>query len=281
MNGNAGSVPRYSAIFVLGMSHSGSTLLGRMLDMHPRMLCVGELMRIKEAIKQGLPCSCGKLIPECEFWREYISLIEKENNFNYKRFTPEFYDKLRKASENEVMVDLSKNKPVRLINGFISSRNWKSSRAGFILLLRDPRGVAASLLRRRDRGLEKFLSRYVKWMKRFERFIRKRRDRVIVVRYEDLCLYPENEIKRICEFIGVDFEKGMSLPVDKTHHFIHSSTSGYMKNINKLKIDERWRHELGAGDIGRIEAVIEKLDLLKEAYSSGATGTPFPSNAAR
>lgn len=52
------------------------------------------------------------------------------------------------------------------------------------------------------------------------------------------------------------------MPADKAHHFIHSSTSGYMKNINELRIGERWRRELRAEDVWRIEAVIEKVDIL-------------------
>lgn len=43
------TVPNYPVVFVLGIAHSGSTLLGRLLDMHSRVLCVGELMRIDEA----------------------------------------------------------------------------------------------------------------------------------------------------------------------------------------------------------------------------------------
>lgn len=255
-------------IFVLGMSHSGSTLLGRMLDMHDSILCVGELMRIKEAIQKEMPCSCGEKIPECEFWSRYIPIIERANNFQYKRFTPDLYETFGKISEKDVIVDLSKNKALRMMNSIFSSRHWESYNAGFILVLRDPRGVAASAVRS-GRELERFLSRYIKWMKRFQKFVRKRKEKVVVVRYEDLCLYPEHEIKRICSFIGVNFKTNMLLPADKRHHFIHSSTSGYMRNINKLEVDERWRRELGTEDIKRIEEVIEKDDILKSAYSPG------------
>lgn len=266
MNTTDQGAPAYPEIFVIGFSHSGSTLLGRMLDMHSRILCVGELMRIREAMETGFPCSCGEKIPDCGFWERYLPLVEKANNFQYKRFTPQFYETLRTAAESEVIVDLSKTKVVRLMNGIFPARNWKSSRAGFIMLLRDPRGVGASLLRRSDKGLEGFLSRYEKWMKRYRKFAQKRKDRVLVVRYEDLCMTPELEMKRICGFMGVSFETGMLMPADKTHHFIHSSTSGYMKNINELKIDERWRRELRAEDVRRIEAVIEKEDILRRAY---------------
>lgn len=223
-------------------------------------------MRIREAIEKKTPCSCGEKIPDCAFWKRYLPLIEKANDFRYKRFNPEFYEMLRRAADSDVLVDLSKNKVLRAMNGMLSAQQWKSENAGYVLLLRDPRGVGASLLRRSDKGLDRFLSRYEKWMKRYRKFAETRKDRVLVVRYEDLCMTPEREMKRICRFMGMDFETGMLRPADNTHHFIHSSTSGYMKNTNALKIDERWRRELRTEDVERIEAVIKKMDTLRQAY---------------
>ncbi len=259
--------PVYPVLFVLGMSHSGSTLLGRMLDMHSRILCVGELMRIKGAISKQYPCSCGKQIAECEFWSKYLPLIEKANRFQFKQFTPQFYDMLRDKSESQIIVDLSKNRVIRMLRSIRSAQKWKSNDAGFILLLRDPKGLSASMLRRTTKGLEHFLRRNKKWMKRFQKFQQKNKDRVLVVRYEDLCTEPERQMQRICRFAGMPFEHQMLFPADKTHHFIHSSTSGYMKNANKLVVDKRWHHELWPEDIQKINTVTEKVDLLKHRYS--------------
>ena len=92
-------------------------------------------------------------------------------------------------------------------------------------------------------------------------------DRVHILKYEDLCREPEQEIKRLCRFIGIDFESEMMNPAEKIHHFIHSSTSGYMKNLNTLVVDERWRHELRKEDIDKIESVVNKVGLLRRAYA--------------
>ncbi|SCZ51965.1 sulfotransferase family protein [Thiohalomonas denitrificans] len=261
------SVPAHHPLtFVLSFSHSGSTLLGRMLNMHSRILCVGELMRIKEALKKDLRCSCGDRIKECEFWRQHLPTIKQKYGLNYRKFTPKFYGSLRTASQNEAIVDLSKTKVFRTMTGYFSHSNWKSESAGFIVLLRDPRGVGASLLRTNNKGLDRFLFRYKKWMKRYQELTRGRKSNVLALRYEDLCMYPERELKRVCQFIGTAFEPQMLLQANETHHFIHSSTSNYMKNINELKIDERWRSELSADQVRRINAVIEDIDLLKDAY---------------
>lgn len=253
-----------SVMFVLGLAHSGSTLLGRVLNMHSSLLCVGELMRIDDALEKQLPCSCGTLIPQCEFWSDYVPWIKKTNSFKYKDFTPDFYERLRQLTNSEVIVDLSKTRAFRVTNKTFPKRTWKSTDARFVLALRDPRGVAASALRRGDQ-LGKFLAKYEKWMKRYERLV-KTKDEVLVVRYESLCDHPEREIKRMCRFIGVEFEADMLKLADKSHHFIHSSASTYLRNVNQLKIDERWKDELSDKDIIQVEEVIKRLDILRKEY---------------
>lgn len=257
--------PVYPVIFVLGLAHSGSTLLGRVLNMHSRLLCVGELMRIDDSLVKQLPCSCGELISDCRFWSDYIPLIKKmTNNFKYKHFTPNFYEMLRRSTESEVIVDLSKTRIIRMMNNMLSGRKWRPAKAGFILMLRDPRGVSASALRRGVQ-LDEFLPKYEKWLKRYEKFVQKNVP-VLIIRYEDLCEQPEREIKRMCRFIGIEFETGMLEPADKTHHFIHSSTSTYLRNVNQLKIDDRWKYELTDKDVRQVEGVVKRVDILRKEY---------------
>jgi hypothetical protein len=81
--------PKFPLVFVIGIAHSGSTLLGRLLDMNSRVLCVVEMMRIDEAWKKEYPCSCGKPVENCDFWRQHIALIQNATDLNYKRFNQE------------------------------------------------------------------------------------------------------------------------------------------------------------------------------------------------
>ncbi len=59
-------------VYVMGTSHSGSTLLAFLLNSHPEMVSIGEtspsLKRNKD--RHLLPCSCGDLIGECKFWNQ-------------------------------------------------------------------------------------------------------------------------------------------------------------------------------------------------------------------
>lgn len=60
-------------VYVVGSSHSGSTLLAFLADQHPEVVSVGEtavksrIRREGRALEQR--CSCGDSIAECGFWR--------------------------------------------------------------------------------------------------------------------------------------------------------------------------------------------------------------------
>jgi hypothetical protein len=263
-----GRLRPYPLVFVLGLGHSGSTLLGRLLDMHSRVLCVGELMRIDRAVKNAYPCSCGASIETCDFWGRHLDILKSLSSRSYKRFHQDLYRKLGASSGHDVIVDLSKTRVIRIMNSIFAARRKRFTDASFILLLRDPKGIRASGQRRKDKPIEIFLQRYVKWMKRFQKFAQRESSRFHTLTYEDLCRQPEKEIKKICHFIGIKYESAMLYPANKAHHFIHSSTSSYLKNLNALVVDERWRQELQKEDIVAIESAIHKLDLLRDVYGS-------------
>ena len=48
-------------------------------------------------------------------------------------------------------------------------------------------------------------------------------------------------------------------PADAVHHFVHSSRSDYLKGLNELRVDERWRTELSAPDRRRVERAMSRL----------------------
>ena len=259
--------PKYPLVFVVGIAHSGSTLLGKLLDMHSQVLCVGELLRIRDAIEKAYPCSCGKKLEDCDFWHRHIEWIKNEVGLQYKHFTQGLYAKLCALSGKNVAVDLSKTRVLRMMDGFFVNRMNRFNNAGFILLLRDPKGISASAMRRTDKSLDRFLNRYLKWMNRFQKLVDSDGDRVLILKYEDLCNTPDQEIKRLCQFIGITFEPRMMAPSEKEHHFVHSSTSNYMKNLNTLAVDNRWQHELRKEDIAKIDVIINKVKLLRQAYA--------------
>lgn len=245
-------------VFVLGVAHCGSTLLGRMLDTHPRMFCVGEMARIDRCLEQNLPCRCGEPLTLCPFWSRFLPAIQADGT-NFRRFSYSLYSRIRELSGKDIIVDISKTRIYRM------TRWWRDKGEKYIFLIRDPRGVLASAVRS-GKNLESPLRKNKKWTSRLNRFAEQKGNRALRVYYEDLTTRPEAELRRICGFLGADFAPEMLRPADKIHHFVSGSASDYLQDSNEIRVDERWRTALTAEQIRRIEEMMSGVDLFSSRY---------------
>jgi hypothetical protein len=239
-------MPNFSIVFIIGEGHSGSTLLARMLDMHPEVVCGGEMLRLETALVEGAgTCSCGAAVRACPVWQHWLSVLPESVQQDYRGWTPDVLDRFRVHAGKAVLVDSSKSRAYRV------TERWRRNPAGYILILRDPRGVLCSDLRR-GADLEKELSTHRKWMRRYAGLVAKHPNESLTVHYEDLVASPEATLRRLCNFAGLSFEPAMLAPDDRVHHFIRASTSGYLKGSNAIRKDERWREELSPAQCERI-----------------------------
>ncbi len=69
-------------IYILGASHSGSTLLAMLLNSHPEVVTIGETSPGKMGDINTYRCSCGETINNCQFW---INIIKRMKD-NYPEF---------------------------------------------------------------------------------------------------------------------------------------------------------------------------------------------------
>ncbi|MCL4178766.1 MAG: sulfotransferase [Verrucomicrobia bacterium] len=246
-------MPNFSIVFIIGEGHSGSTLLARMLDMHPEVICGGEMLRLETALVEGAaPCSCGAAVRACPTWQHWLTALPESVQMDYRHWTPEILDRLRVAAGKSVLVDSSKSRTYRVIE------RWRRNPAAYVLILRDPRGVLCSDLRR-GAELEKELATHRKWMRRYDALVRKHPRQSFTLHYEDVVGAPEQTLRGLCGFVGLAFDPAMLAPDNRTHHFIRASTSGYLKGSNTLRRDERWRQELTPAQLERIGRMLGDL----------------------
>ena len=257
----AADAPRFPVVFVLGVAHCGSTLFGRLLGQHPQVLCVGELMRMDEAVAARLPCTCGVPVDECPFWRPRLAALRAETGLDYRRFGVDTYRRLAQECGKALAIDLSKTRIWR------RTRWWRDRGEGYIFLVRDSRGVLASAVRE-HKGFDRLLPRHLKWMRRLARFAARKGDRALTLYYEDLCRAPEPELRRVCTFLGLEFAPEMLRPADGVQHLVHSSASRYSKTAIEIRLDERWRQELSADQISRIEAGMRRVRVFRARLGS-------------
>jgi len=261
-----GGTPRFSTLFILGLGHSGSTLLGRMLGCHPEAVFAGELLRLEQALSRPQErCSCGSFVVECPVWQRRIELLPQAVKTDFRHWTWDLIEGLRKAENKLLLVDSSKSRVLRL------QSKWKRSPAGYVLLVRDPRGALRSALQEK-RDLPQLLSSSRKWMRRYERFSRRHSSVCLTMFYEDLVASTEAELQRLCGFLGLQYTPEMLYPNRQTFHLIRASHSPYLKGTDRMNLDERWRSELTPKQAQAISHHLGKLSIYREHYGLTSAG---------
>jgi hypothetical protein len=78
-------------VYILGASHSGSTLLAMLLNAHPDITTIGETSPGKMGDINKYRCSCRKIIKECHFWENVVTEMRKKHpEFDFGHFGTKF-----------------------------------------------------------------------------------------------------------------------------------------------------------------------------------------------
>ncbi len=243
------SLPRKKAdlleepFFVVGPLRSGTTLLRLLIDHHPQINCFGEF---EGAVSQAI----GDRWPDLEAYHRFVAndrqtqahQLTVNKNLDYvelvKSFLEQIYDR----------------QPGNLIGASIHSRMdllpliWPKAR--FIHLLRDPRDVANSCIGMGwvgnvHEGAQYWLKPERHWDLLCSRVDASRR---MTVRFEDLVADPDGEMKRICDFLGVEYDVAMlNIEGDTTY------------SRPSAKFARQWRDKLSPQEIAWVEYQCEDL----------------------
>ena len=207
-------------IFIGGSPRSGTTLLQNMLDSHPLILGGPEFLHLPDFIKlrRKLHYSIGRewislFCTRDDVDRYLISLISKLFLSLAGKYHCEFYSE--KTPDNILIFS-------ELIELF--------PEAHFIQVIRDPRAILSSMQQVKKRAIEKGIKQpdFVTNTDRGVAYIKRCHDagfkahkhapgKVFTVMYEHLLETPERETKKICNFLGIEWNDLMLHPGDKAH----------------------------------------------------------------
>lgn len=88
-----GSADKLKVIYILGASHSGTTLTAMVLGALPDLCTIGELKLSHLGDPEHYPCSCGTLIRACPFWNEVRNrMIARGNAFDVADAGTDLFD---------------------------------------------------------------------------------------------------------------------------------------------------------------------------------------------
>jgi hypothetical protein len=155
-------------------------------------------------------------------------------------------------------------------------RLWPGAR--FVVLVRDGRDVALSL-RRMPFGPNNAWAAAQWWARGIRAGARAERDHpeaVITVRYEDLAERPAEQVRRVCDFLGLSYSDDMlALEHVDPARIVPDQAAWFptlFDGINTSAVG-RWRREMGARD-RRIFAALAGAELAQLGYEVEPAGGP-------
>ena len=314
------SAPGTKVLYVLGTQRGGSTIVGRVVGAQSGFAFGGEVRRLwTRGIGPGRTCGCGRGFDVCPLWSKVLpdvlvdgvtaahvaawqaEVAPGDHSWRgaervvrasrpgarpwpalerYREVMGRMYTAMARALGARVLVDASKlpvDAAVLLgIDGV---------EASVLHLVRDPRGVVHSQLRRRapQGGMERVrvLRLAGAWAVRHgtaRRLARERGDAGwLELRYEDFATDPGPALTRVAGVVG---ERSGPVPPDGRYDLAEVHTAGGRLPAETgvaLRRDDRWKTDLPAPE--RVVATTATLPLLlRFGYPLGRSG---PAWAAR
>jgi hypothetical protein len=242
-------------VYIIGMSHSGSTLLDLLLGSHSKTCSVGELIALSSAGKPGRqerilarPCDCGaptKL--DCQFWGEVDRRLQRacatslrtvdldaRDPVAFRTANRAVYDAIAEVSGRSFIVESSKR----------ISRYRRLVEAGFdvrpIHIVRAPHGVVASNVRKGRHWWSQCLA-YSGRAFRARQVLAGREH--LRIHYEQLATQPGEVVRAAMDWLGHAFEPEQL----RFHRTVHHQLAGnHMRHLgdDSIRLDERWKTEL-------------------------------------
>lgn len=225
-------------IFLVGAERSGTTLLRLMLDHHPKIAFNLESEYIVDRI------DANGHFPEISRYHDYLSYhrifldsgFKIDKNLDYPSLVNSFLEQ-KQARDNKAIVGAT-------VHHYFEHliRIWPNAK--FIHILRDGRDVARSNILmgwagNLFTGIDLWVIAENRWKKLSGQL---KSEQHITVRYEDFIQSSEEELTKICEFIGVPFDKAM---------FDYAENSTY--SLPDPKIRNKWRKQMTDHEIQLIE----------------------------
>ncbi len=228
------SLPR--VLYIMGTARSGSTVLEILLSANPNVFGAGEVTAlVQDGFIENRECSCGQPCLSCSLWgqvvsalnvdkgllhqwatlqkkidwhdgwvRQCIGAISQKSREQYKFFNLHLLKCMSAVTEAPVIVDSSKYAGRALALKRIMEVDIR-----VICLTRSPAGLMASFQKlnkseQRPKGSFEALMYYLVTMASLRITIGMLGRRVTSIHYEDLLAHPEETLRKIEVWSGVD-----------------------------------------------------------------------------
>lgn len=268
-----GPSPRQSSprnvdvIYILGMSFSGTTLLGYLLGAASDVVNAGELKlytRIHEMLAD-VRCSCGASYLECSFWSQIyrrgydvfelpsfsrmvaVALRALLGPGSGERVSTETDD--GKLLSSVLALSRRREPGVRYVVD-VSKSLWRLDHLArcpgidlkVVYVRRGIRGNVASFVRRQF-GFWKGLVIYLTQHYLATRFLSRSDLDYVVVQYEDLCRDTQAVLDDVGQFLSVDYSDYLYKLAQTDYHVLagnRGTQQQFIQGFQQVRYDDRW-----------------------------------------
>jgi len=273
-------------IFIVGCGRSGTSLLRRFLNQHPQVGIPLESLFIVDYLRAACRIPIERMLkllvrePELAEWGVRPRLEDVQGSLT----AAEAIDRLHQlylAPRGKLRWGQKTPRFVRELP--LLQAHFPGAR--FVHLVRDPRAVAASLIRSNvHRSTAYYAAR--RWRMDVDfglAFERAAPDGVLRLAYEELVVDPGSTLRRVCQFCSLEFDPVMLASPQGEGAEYSSFYAQIHANVDRPATREfvdRWAGDLSAGHVALIEAVAgERMEEL--GYTRAATAAADLPNAWR
>ncbi len=240
-------------VYIASLSHSGSTLIDLLLGCHPDVVSLGEIQNSITSLNRNRNiCTCGKEIIQCEIW----GTLKKELNSTSDHTFIDAYKKLLHIvrevyGKDKTITDSSKS--VKTLNLLIDN---KINNISVLFPLKDIRNFVISQNKRKEKahlkkkdGLHSIyltslpynIMFWYRGNQKIKKYLSSNSLNYFQFGYEELCFKPEEILRKISDFIGMDYADSMSYPNNSESHIIRGNDMRYNKEkLSGIHYDNRW-----------------------------------------
>jgi hypothetical protein len=260
---------KMNPILIGGCDRSGTTLLGALLGVHPRLITVPEsqfFINLLRSNKWDQDSVNKKEVIDnlnknwlFQLWDLPLDHWQEENEdlyCSYSEVIQSVIDQYATKSKKMDLIHWVDHSPVNISNGLTWLELFPSSK--FIHLVRDGRAVANSIMHL-DWGPNTELTAADWWKKKIAvglaAEIHLGPERIKRVQYENLVLNPEDTLQDICAFLGINYVPemikgdGFNAPrYSKSHHKLVGSPP------DESRV-QAWKNKLGKRQVQIFEAI--------------------------
>jgi hypothetical protein len=266
-------------IFVCGLSRTGTTLLATILDSHSKISMgyelipgkIGSLEDLLNLLDHGLDATegdfrkCGGVIRKSGRKEEGLFLARCHRVGLSAIEVRQVLQKLIAQGSSRIVtlrerllvawriVERKRELSESLFPGFklgphlVFSANRYFPGGRFIFILRDPRDVIASQMKRGfDQSVLETCAQWNNCINTYNTFLSAHPGRCMLIRYEDLINHSLREIDHLFKFLSVDIEEGVFSFYDSKasiHQSCHPNSANLRRDFFTTSIG-RWREEL-------------------------------------